>query len=108
MVIFEEKQFLQELEYLVNIANENKIGVNHLPERMRTDSAVPAKLCVEGSPPPVIPIAELEKAAILGAIKNFGPTTQGKDRAALALGISKATLYRKLKEYDETTENISK
>ena len=52
--------------------------------------------------------AELEKAAILGAIKKFGPTTQGKTSAALALGISNATLYRKLKEYDETAENVSK
>ena len=96
------------MEYLVNIASEDKIGVSHLPTRMRTTSDVPAKLSMEGSSPPVTPISELEKAAILGAIKNFGPTTQGKDRAALALGISKATLYRKLKEYDETTENISK
>ena len=96
------------MEYLVNIANEDTIRFSHIPMRMRTASAVPAILSVEGSSPSIIPIAELEKAAILGAIKNFGPTTQGKDRAAVALGISKATLYRKLKEYDEPAENISK
>ncbi|MBP2665657.1 MAG: Fis family transcriptional regulator [Firmicutes bacterium] len=96
------------MEYLVNIATENKIEGNHLPERMRIASAVPMKLSVEANSPLIISIAELEKAAILGAIKKFGPTTQGKARVALALGISKATLYRKLKEYDGTAENVSK
>ena len=92
------------MEYLVNIATENKIEGNHLPERMRTASAVPTELSMGANSSLIIPIAELEKAAILGAIKKFGPTTQGKASAALALGISNATLYRKLKEYDETAK----
>jgi len=96
------------MEYLVNIATENKIEGNHLPERMRTASAVPMELSMGANSSLIIPIAELEKAAILGAIKKFGPTTQGKASAALALGISNATLYRKLKEYDETADNVSK
>ena len=96
------------MEYLVNIATENKIEGNHLPERMRTASAVPMELSMGANSSLIIPIAELEKAAILGAIKKLGPTTQGKASAALALGISNATLYRKLKEYDETADNVSK
>lgn len=36
-------------------------------------------------------------AALLEALNRFGRTTQGKDQAARALGISRATLYRRLK-----------
>jgi two-component system response regulator HydG len=41
-------------------------------------------------------LAELERQAILGAIRMLNGD---KLKAALALGIGKTTLYRKLKEY---------
>jgi DNA-binding NtrC family response regulator len=45
----------------------------------------------------IVPIADLEQRAILGAIEHL----QGdKLRAAKLLGIGKTTLYRKLKEYE--------
>jgi transcriptional regulator of acetoin/glycerol metabolism len=44
----------------------------------------------------IIPLADLEKAAILGAI---GHLKGDKLLAAKMLGIGKTTLYRKLKEY---------
>lgn len=47
-------------------------------------------------PPRVISIAEMEKQAILSAIKQLGGD---KLMAARLLGIGKTTLYRKLKEY---------
>ena len=62
------------------------------PESMETDPALSFS-----SLPSVIPLAELEKRAILNALDY----TKG-DRAVAAhlLGIGRTTLYRKLKEYD--------
>jgi two-component system response regulator HydG len=45
----------------------------------------------------IVPLRELEKRAILNAIKELGGD---KLLAARLLGIGKTTLYRKLKEYD--------
>jgi transcriptional regulator of acetoin/glycerol metabolism len=44
----------------------------------------------------IIPIAELEKQAILGAVAELDGD---KLQAARLLGIGKATLYRKLRHY---------
>lgn len=48
----------------------------------------------------VIPINILEKKEIVKALEKYGNTTEGKIQAAKTLGMSKSTLYRKLKEYD--------
>jgi transcriptional regulator with PAS, ATPase and Fis domain len=40
----------------------------------------------------------LETMAIKAALLKYGRSTHGKEKAASALGISRATLYRKLKE----------
>jgi Bacterial regulatory protein, Fis family len=45
-------------------------------------------------PPDIIPLKEVEKHAILAAVKQLG--IQG---AALALGIGKTTIHRKLREW---------
>ena len=50
----------------------------------------------EGNAPAVMTLAELEKQAILGAIRTLNGD---KLQAAKLLGIGKTTLYRKLKEY---------
>jgi transcriptional regulator with PAS, ATPase and Fis domain len=69
------------------------------PERPMSASqaqpAVAAPIAVPASSP-VVPLAEIEKRAILGALEY----TRG-DRAVAAhlLGIGRTTLYRKLKEY---------
>ena len=49
-----------------------------------------------GQAPEVMPLADLEKQAILGAIRTLNGD---KLQAAKLLGIGKTTLYRKLKEY---------
>jgi two-component system response regulator HydG len=48
-------------------------------------------------PGKIVPVADLERQAILGAIAQLNGD---KLSAAKLLGIGKTTLYRKLKEYD--------
>ena len=47
----------------------------------------------------IIPIADLERNEIIKALKQFSGSKDGKLKTALALGLSLATLYRKIKQY---------
>lgn len=47
----------------------------------------------------IFPLEELERIEITKALKKFGSTVEGKKKAAMALNISLATLYNKLKRY---------
>lgn len=49
-----------------------------------------------------MPLAKLEKEAIIAALDHFGWTDEGKTRAARVLGISRATIYRKIQLYSLT------
>jgi transcriptional regulator of acetoin/glycerol metabolism len=51
---------------------------------------------VDGAGPKLMTLAEMEKQAILSAIRTLNGD---KLQAARLLGIGKTTLYRKLKEY---------
>ncbi len=70
------------------------IQVADLPTTIQNAQSRPAAGGVAGSR--IIPIAELEKQAILGTIDQLHGD---KLMAARLLGIGKTTLYRKLKEY---------
>jgi len=59
-------------------------------------AAAAAEAAPAEQPAEVVPLAELEREAILGAIRKLGGD---KLLAARLLGIGKTTLYRKLKEY---------
>jgi len=78
------------VEYAVNIEAESKITKDSLPDKVaryfnRSDQAGSEDL------------TSLEKKAIRAALQKYGHTTRGKEKAATALGISRATLYRKIK-----------
>ncbi len=88
------------IEYLVSIADSKIIEQRHIPPRIMI-AGKPARpgSAVEAQPNRLLTIAELEKNAILNAIETFGLSMRGKAQLTKALGISKATLYRKLKQY---------
>src|SRR5258708_7537781 len=71
------------------------IHTGDLPSSIRGVSAQLAKRTTETR---IVPIADLEKRAVLGAIAQLNGD---KLTAAKLLGIGKTTLYRKLKEYAE-------
>ncbi len=79
------------VEYAVNISQSDWIGVDDLPQKITKNVVV--------SRDEVHALEELEKGEILKALSVYGKSLEGKERSAAALGISRATLYRKMKEY---------
>ncbi|MBZ4645303.1 MAG: sigma-54 dependent transcriptional regulator, acetoin dehydrogenase operon transcriptional [Petroclostridium sp.] len=88
------------IQYLISVSNSEVIDVDILPNKL-LEGQVPSD--VKNSNVKkikrVTPLAEIEREAILNALELFGDTTEGKFKAAKALGIGKTTLYRKLAEY---------
>ncbi len=78
------------VEYAVNIEVSDVITVESLPAKVLHYE--------KGSDEGLTTLDQLEQRAIKRALGTFGQTTKGKEKAAAALGISRATLYRKLKE----------
>jgi two-component system response regulator HydG len=70
--------------------------VIHMVDLPSSITGAPARLFSESPEKRVIPLAELERQAILSAIAQLN---DDKLMAAKMLGIGKTTLYRKLKEY---------
>jgi two-component system response regulator HydG len=62
----------------------------------RRSAAAAGEPTAEGALPQLTTLADLERQAILGAIRTLNGD---KLQAAKLLGIGKTTLYRKLKEY---------
>ncbi len=87
------------VEYLANIESANMITEKYIPDRIKLAVNSSQDLNTGNNAFNIIPIEALERQAILQALQHFGTTTEGKEKAARALGISKATLYRKLKEF---------
>ncbi|AKL95348.1 sigma54 specific transcriptional regulator Fis family [Clostridium aceticum] len=84
------------IEYAVNMCNSSVIKKEDLPKRLisRDISLSPFKQ------ERIIPIRDLEKREIQKAVAYYSNRKQNIAEAAEALGISRATLYRKIKEYD--------
>lgn len=85
------------LEYAVNMENNLVLGLESLPARIK--EARPECLANCDSSGGNLNLRFLEKAAILCALTRTGPGPKAKERAAALLGISRASLYRKMKEY---------
>jgi len=83
------------IEYAVNMCNSNVIKEQDLPNRLiKVNKVVDNSLFDD-----ITPIKDLEKREIEKALLYFKEKNQSITYAANALGISRATLYRKLKEY---------
>ncbi|VFU16119.1 hypothetical protein SCFA_3310001 [anaerobic digester metagenome] len=86
------------MEYAINLEESNIITVESLPPTLRetTKKGLPNDITSDGR---LLPLAQLEKDAIITALDRYGWTDEGKTRAARVLGISRATIYRKIQRY---------
>lgn len=75
------------LQFIVKMA---ELIANNLPETITN----------EDSQIPPFNLENLEKEAIVKALEEVSGNVRSKERAAKLLGISRATLYRKIREYE--------
>ena len=90
------------IEYAVNMMPEHGyLGPEYLPAKITGGGGRQKALKLEETAGEglVEPLAELERRAIERALAIYGQDSKGKGKAAKALGIGLATLYRKLKEH---------
>ncbi|KDR93879.1 Transcriptional regulator containing PAS, AAA-type ATPase, and DNA-binding Fis domains [Peptoclostridium litorale DSM 5388] len=88
------------IEYSVNMNTSGKIALEDIPERILsggTDEYGEGEK--RANREEIRPLAKMEKDEIIKALDRFEQYKSGKEKAAKALGISRATLYRKIKEY---------
>jgi transcriptional regulator with PAS, ATPase and Fis domain len=83
------------LERAVIVARGDCVTLEDLPECLQPRHRPPPRAVADGGPP-LLPLAELERLAIVRALEH----TRGNKRAAAALlGIYRPTLYSKLRKY---------
>jgi len=80
------------IEYAVNMETSANITVKNLPDKIKEE--------INTNGNSVNSFKEREAEDILKMLARFGETTKGKKIAANELGISLATLYRKIKKYN--------
>ncbi|WP_026478521.1 sigma-54-dependent Fis family transcriptional regulator [Alkaliphilus transvaalensis] len=79
------------IEYAVNMEQTDVIRVENLPLKLKQTTAESSYNMDE----PIIKLEELEKSAIIEALRRC----KNKEEAAKRLGIGRATLFRKIKQY---------
>ncbi|MGB9812256.1 MAG: sigma-54-dependent Fis family transcriptional regulator [Thermovenabulum sp.] len=81
------------VEYMINMLDsEGVLNSKLLPLKVRHSK--------NRSDNAIVPLEELEREMIRRALDIFGNNVEGKRKAAEALGIGIATLYRKIKNYN--------
>lgn len=85
------------VEYAVNITGGSYIEARDLPKKLLSGEQ---RESAEGSLT-LRPLRYVEDDYIREALRVYGCTLEGKLQAARVLGISKATLYRRIKEIEE-------
>lgn len=94
------------IEFMINMMGENGIlSLDTMPSyffKNGEEGLAQEGLSnnIQSEPAEIKLLSELEKEAIEVVLNKFGNTTQGKQRAAKALGIGIATLYRKIEKYN--------
>lgn len=90
------------VEYAVNMETSPYISMKNLPERICSDN-ISRRLADQQTGTTEMEdlhLGQLEKKAIARALQIVAERNQPKDSAAQLLGISRATLFRKIKEYN--------
>jgi len=101
------RELINTVEYAMNIEEGDLISPASLPPSVREGNpkgAAPLFGPAAASASPAAPgrwqtVKQLEKQAIAAALEHFGWSEEGKQLAARVLGISRATIYRKISRY---------
>ncbi|OAT79360.1 sigma-54 interaction domain-containing protein [Desulfotomaculum copahuensis] len=94
------RELINAVEYAVNLEEGEFIAPASLPVHIREAGRRPAEIAHNQNRWQTI--EQMEKEAIAQALEQFGWTEQGKSEAARVLGISRATIYRKISRYNLT------
>lgn len=86
------------LEYAINMCDQPQVDSHHLPKKLSGDSES-SVTNQKTRPIGIKPICALEKEAIENALFFYKGDKEAVQKAAKALGLGRATLYRKIKQY---------
>jgi PAS domain S-box-containing protein len=92
------RELVYTVEYAINLEENNLISLESLTPEIREVTKKRTRDGITGDGR-LLQLAQLEKETIAAALDRFGWNDDGKIRAALALGISRATIYRKIQKY---------
>ncbi|MGE5485013.1 MAG: sigma-54 interaction domain-containing protein [Ignavibacteriales bacterium] len=95
------RELANALEYAVNLVKDEVIGIDCLPSQV-VSAAVggPSSSGLREAGEMVLPAKRrVTRQDLVTALGTYGRSTKAKEAVAAAFGISRATLYRKLKEY---------
>lgn len=92
------RELVYAVEYAINLEENSLISLESLPPELREETKKRTRDGIAGGGR-LLQLAQLEKEAIAAALDRYGWTDEGKVRAARALGISRATIYRKIQRY---------
>lgn len=92
------RELINAIEYAINLEEGAQILPESLPPRLRLPDGKEKTGLPTGSAE-VRPLEQMERDSIRRALELYGWSEEGKKRAAAALGISRATIYRKISKY---------
>ncbi|NLI11691.1 sigma-54-dependent Fis family transcriptional regulator [Pelotomaculum propionicicum] len=92
------RELVYAVEYAINLEENSMISLESLPPELREETKKRTRDGIAGDGR-LLQLAQLEKEAIAAALDRYGWTDEGKIKAARALGISRATIYRKIQRY---------
>ncbi|MGL5693308.1 MAG: sigma-54 interaction domain-containing protein [Peptostreptococcaceae bacterium] len=84
------------IEYSINMSNSSVITLDVIPQKIKNIDISD----IDNNVSEIRTLEELEKQEILKAIEKYRDYKKDKELIANALGISRATLYRKLEKYN--------
>lgn len=94
------RELINVVEYAVNLEERELVGTESLPSHImkKTKTYTPG---IENHDPEydIVPLNVLERAALEKSLALYGYSEEGKVKAARALGVSRATIYRKIEKY---------
>lgn len=97
------RELVNVVEYAVNLEESGVVKGESLPARLL--SRTPRHNGMHADTKDIVPLEILEREALEKSLARFGFSDEGKRKAAQALGISRATIYRKIERYGLRLQN---